>query len=269
MSVRERERSHLVRRYVEGGLSQREASERLGIGVRQFKPLVRAWRAEGDAGLVSRQRGRASNRRLKEAERERIETLLRGKYQGFGPTPVAEKLLELDGIKVSAETLQQMQIRLGLWRARRRARRVFQVRDRREWFGELIQIDGSPHDWFEGRVPRCTLIVFIDGATADGAAVCSGGDDACVSGDTPPARAGAWRSAGVLFGSAWHLPRERQAGRERRRQDRVWSCGGASRHCLDHSADTAGEGARGTGEPDVAGSAGQGDAAARDCVAGG
>lgn len=166
MSASERERAWLVRRYVDEGLSQREASERLGIGVRQFKRLVRVWRREGDAGLVSRQRGRPSNNRLADECRARIIDLLKGKYEGFGPTFAAEKLKAVEGIAVSAETLRQMQIGLGLWRPKkRRARRVFQLRERRARFGELIQIDGSPHNWFEGRGPRCTLIVFIDDAT--------------------------------------------------------------------------------------------------------
>jgi transposase len=152
---------------VAGGLSQREASERAGIGVRQFKRLVRAWRAEGDAGLVSRQRGRPSRRRMNEERRMLIVGLLRDKYADFGATLAAEKLLELDQIKVSTETVRRIQIDLGLWRPKkRRAKRVFQLRQRRPRFGELIQIDGSPHDWFEGRGPRCTLIVFIDDATS-------------------------------------------------------------------------------------------------------
>ncbi len=166
MSWSERERAFVVRRCVAGELSQREASERLCIGVRQVKRLVRNWRREGDAGLVSRQRGRPSHRRLSEAMRSRIGELLREAYPDFGPTLAAEKLLERDGIKVSAETVRRIQIDQGLWRPkRRRAKQVFQLRDRRPRFGELIQIDGSPHDWFEGRAPRCTLIVFIDDAT--------------------------------------------------------------------------------------------------------
>jgi transposase len=166
MSIKERERACLVRQAVQGELSQRECAERLGIGVRQFKRLVGAWRNEGDRGLVSRQRGRASHRRLSEAARGRIEGLLREKYADFGATLAAEKLLELDGIKVSIEMVRRLQIGLGLWRPKtRRARRVFQLRQRRARFGELIQIDGSAHDWFEGRAPRCTLIVFIDDAT--------------------------------------------------------------------------------------------------------
>lgn len=166
MSGEERDRAFLVRQAIEGRLSQREASERLGIGVRQFKRVVRSWRAEGDAGLVSRQRGRPSHRRMADDVRERICALLKEKYADFGATLAAEKLAELDGTKVSAETVRRIQIELGLWRPKkRRARRVFRLRERRPRFGELIQIDGSPHDWFEGRGPRCTLIVFIDDAT--------------------------------------------------------------------------------------------------------
>jgi len=167
MSVSERDRAHVVRQVLEHRLSQREASERLGISVRQVKRLLRAWRRQGDAGLVSRQRGRASHNRLPETLRTQVMALLRDKYPDFGPTLAAEKLLELDGVKVSRETIRQMQVASGLWRPkRRRVRRVFQLRDRRPRFGELIQIDGSPHDWFEGRGPRCTLIVFIDDATS-------------------------------------------------------------------------------------------------------
>jgi transposase len=145
MSGSERERACLVRQAVAGRLGQREASERLGIGVRQFKRLVRCWRCDGDAGLVSRQRGRPSHRRLSEALRERIGGLLKEKYVDFGATLASEKLLELDGVKVSAETVRRIQIGLGLWRPNtRRARRVFQLRERRPRFGELVQIDCLP-----------------------------------------------------------------------------------------------------------------------------
>jgi transposase len=166
MSEGERDRAYVVRQTLEGRLNQREAAERLDIGVRQFKRLARQVRTAGDAGVVSRQRGRPSNNRMAADLRSRIMLLLQDKYPDFGATLAAEKLLERDGITVSAETVRQMQIGLGLWNPkRRRARRVFQVRQRRARFGELIQIDGSPHDWFEGRGPRCALIVFIDDAT--------------------------------------------------------------------------------------------------------
>jgi transposase len=167
MSASERERSHVMRALSKGLLLQREAAERLGLSVRQVKRLLRCWRTNGDAGLISRQRGRRSPRRLEASKRARIEELLRGRYPDFGATLAAEKLRERDGIAVSRETVRRIQIDLGLSRAqRRRSARVHRPRERRPRFGELIQIDGSPHDWFEGRGPRCTLIVFIDDATS-------------------------------------------------------------------------------------------------------
>ena len=96
MSGEERDRSFLVRQSVEGRLGQREASERLGISVRQFKRLVCSWKQEGDAGLLSRQRGRSSHNRLAEEQRARITGLLKDKYPDFGPTLAAEKLLAFD-----------------------------------------------------------------------------------------------------------------------------------------------------------------------------
>ncbi len=164
MSASERERASIVRQVVRGSMSQQVAGERLSLSVRQVKRLVRCWRASGDAGLISRQRGRISPRRLEASTRSRIEGLLQEKYPDFGPTLAAEKLGALDGIAVSRETVRGI---LGLARVRRRrAVRVHSPRERRARFGELIQIDGSPHDWFEGRGARCTLIVFIDDATS-------------------------------------------------------------------------------------------------------
>ncbi len=167
MSAAERERAFVIRRVCEGSLTQRVGAERLSLGVRQVKRLVRIWRARGDWGLISRQRGRVSPRRMEAGLRSRIEGLLWDKYCDFGPTLAAEKLGELDGIVVSREWVRRLQIALGLARAkRRRAQRVHPPRERRPRFGELVQIDGSPHDWFEGRGPRCTLIVFVDDATS-------------------------------------------------------------------------------------------------------
>lgn len=166
MSASERERSSLMRALSKRHLRQTEAAERLCLSVRQIKRLLRGWRASGDAGLISRQRGRVSPRRLATSKRARIDDLLRSKYADFGATLAAEKLFELNGIAVSRETVRRIQIDLGLaQRRRRRSGRVHSPRERRPRFGELIQIDGSPHDWFEGRGPRCTLIVFIDDAT--------------------------------------------------------------------------------------------------------
>jgi transposase len=166
MSGSERERLEVVGRLLRGELSQARAGELLGIGVRQVKRLLRGYRREGAGGLVSRRRGRPSNNRLDAARLAAIEAALMTRYCDFGATLASEKLREIEGVWVSKETVRQIQIRLGLWRPRRRgAKKIFQIRERRPRFGELIQIDGSPHDWFEGRGPRCTLIVFIDDAT--------------------------------------------------------------------------------------------------------
>ncbi len=166
MSAKERERAHVIRRVAERKLRQGRAAELLGIGVRQVKRLVASYRRRGDRGLVSGRRGKPSNHRLAGSVVSRIEAALRNRYSDFGATLAAEKLGEHEGIAVSAETVRQIQIRLGLWQPRRRrTKRVFQIRERRARFGELIQVDGSHHAWLEDRGPRCALLVFIDDAT--------------------------------------------------------------------------------------------------------
>ena len=147
-------------------LTPAEAGRQMGPTTQQVKRLVAAYRAGGAVGLVSRRVGQASNRRLQEPLREAIRALLVDRYPDFGPTLAQEKLAERHPIEVSVETVRQLQVELGWWRPKRRqAARAFQLRERRGRFGELIQIDGSPHDGFEGRGPRCTLIVFIDDAS--------------------------------------------------------------------------------------------------------
>ena len=166
MSAKERERSAVIRRVAGRELRQDRAAELLKIGVRQVKRLVSAYRRRGDRGLVSGRRGTPSNNRLEAVVVSRIEVALCERYSDFGATFAAEKLAEHEGITVSAETVRQIQVRLGLWQPkRRREKRIFQIRERRSRFGELIQIDGSVHAWFEDRGPKCTLIVFIDDAT--------------------------------------------------------------------------------------------------------
>jgi transposase len=167
MGSKERERLVVIRQVVDGKLRQKEAAERLGICKRQLKRLVQRWRSRGDSGLVSLRRGRSASNALPVATRKQLEGLLQKKYPDFGATLATEKLAALDGLHVSRETVRQVQVKLGLHKPKvRRKERVFQSRERRSRFGELVQIDGSPHDWFEGRAPKCTLIVFIDDATS-------------------------------------------------------------------------------------------------------
>ncbi len=107
-----------------------------------------------------------SNNHLPEKTINKARRLLRARYYDFGPTLAAEKLA-IEGVALSVETVRQLLIREGLWKARRVRRVVIhQLRERRARLGELVQIDGSPHAWFEGRAPKCTLLVFVDDATS-------------------------------------------------------------------------------------------------------
>jgi transposase len=166
MSTKELSRLEVMQRLVEKRMIQKEAAEVLGISVRQVKRLVGAYRRDGAKGLVSKRRGRPSNHRLAEATKWKALDLLKSKYTGFRPTLAHEKLVELDGLKISVESVRQLMIAERLWKPKK-ARKVVthQMRERRACFGELVQIDGSKHDWFEGRAPKRTLLVFIDDAT--------------------------------------------------------------------------------------------------------
>ena len=165
MSGKERDRLRVIEAVRERRLKQGEAAARLGLSVRQVKRLVRAHRAAGAVGLVSKRRGQPSRRRIGEAEREQVLACVRGHYADFGPTLAAEYLHSYHGFTRSVETLRQWMISDELWVAKRaRRKRVFQLRERRASVGELVQ-DGSPHAWLEDRGPRCTLIAFIDDAS--------------------------------------------------------------------------------------------------------
>ena len=166
MSTKERGRLRLVQAIREGRLTQQQAAREMGLSVRQVKRLCRAFRRRGAAGLVSRRRGRPSNRRIAPAEQRRIIRLVQRHYRDFGPTLAAEYLCEHHAYGASVETLRQWMIAAGLWQPRRtRQRQVHQLRERRAAIGELVQIDGSPHAWLEGRAPRCCLIAFVDDAS--------------------------------------------------------------------------------------------------------
>jgi len=168
MSTKELSRLEVMQRLVDKRMSQGEAADVLGLSVRHVKRLLKAYRGCGVKGLVSRRRGRPSNNRLAEGTKQKVLDLLKSKYTGFRPTLAHEKLVELDGLNISDESVRQLMIVEGLWKAKKaRKVAVHQMRERRACFGELVQIDGSPHDWFEGRAPACDLLVFIDDATGE------------------------------------------------------------------------------------------------------
>ena len=167
LSMAEADRVVVIGQVAEKCLRQREAARRLGVRVRQVKRLLARYRERGPAGLVSGHRGKVSNNAMAAVVRRAAMDLVRERYADFGPTFACEKLVEVHGYRLSVETLRKWMVAEGVWRAKaRRAARVHQSRPRRECVGDLVQIDGSPHAWFEGRGPVCTLIVYIDDATS-------------------------------------------------------------------------------------------------------
>lgn len=147
-------------------IKQKEAGMILGLSTRQIKRKLKMFRRFGVQALIHSSRGRPSNNRIDSAIRENIVCLIENKYPDFGPTLAAEKLQENHNLAISRETLRKAMISAGLWKAKKKKPTHRQWRERKECFGELIQLDGSDHNWFETRAPRSTLLAFIDDATS-------------------------------------------------------------------------------------------------------
>jgi len=166
MSKRELSRIEVLARLNEGRIDASSAALLMRVSERQTYRLLQRFRDGGAAGIANRLRGQRSNNRISDALKDQALALIRESYADFGPTLAAEKLAERDGIKLSRETLRSWMTEAGLWLPRAERKRFHQPRHRREHVGELIQIDGSGHAWFEDRGPKCTLLVFIDDATS-------------------------------------------------------------------------------------------------------
>ena len=166
MSSKEISRLEVMQKIIDKRMRQKEAGEILNISVRQIKRLLKAYREKGAAGLISKHRGGKGNHRLAETTKKKALDLLKSKSKGFGPTLAHEKLVEKENLKISDESVRQLMITEALWKPRKVKKVVtHQLRERRACFGELVQIDGSPHAWFEGRAAACVLLVLIDDAT--------------------------------------------------------------------------------------------------------
>jgi len=166
MTQAEIHRVQVLEQLVQKQITQSQAAEQLGITVRHVKRLKRAYRRAGAQAVVSKQRGRASNHQLDARLEQQARGLLRQHYADFGPTLAHEKLSTLHHLDLSVETVRRVMIQAKLWTPRRAKKPVIhQLRERRARVGELVQIDGSPYAWFEGRAPACTLLVWIDDAT--------------------------------------------------------------------------------------------------------
>jgi len=190
MSTRELRRAEVLGRVKSHTLRLTDAAKMLELSYRQTKRLWKRYRGEGAKGLQHRSAGRGSNRAKPEEFRGKVLQLIRKKYSGteqerFGPTLAAEHLADEDGLEVGAETLRRWMLAEGLWSRMRRRKAHRKRRARREHFGDLVQLDGSFHAWFEERGPRGCLMNMVDDAT---------GDTHCRMGEQETI----WAAAGVL-----------------------------------------------------------------------
>jgi hypothetical protein len=163
----ELKRLHVIQKVLERVIKQVDAAEVLSLSSRQIRRIVKRIKVEGDGGIVHKSRGRTSNRRIPDKIRNKVLRLYRKKYEDFGPTLASEKLLERDGVGISDETLRLWLMESGDWKKSRKARGHRQWRQRKDHYGEMVQMDGSHHDWFEGRAPGCVFMGYIDDARGE------------------------------------------------------------------------------------------------------
>jgi len=165
MTQEELKRLHVIRKALDKDITQLEAARIIGIGLRQAQRIIRVVRTEGDKGIIHKSRGRPSNRAFPDRVKDRALKLYKEKYHDFGPTLGSEKLFEIDKMKINDETLRLWLLKAGIDYKKRKSRLHRQWRERKHSFGEMIQMDGSHHDWFEGRGSECVLMGYIDDAT--------------------------------------------------------------------------------------------------------
>ena len=166
MGTKEWKKLGIIEKVIEREMTQKKAASLIGLSVRQVKRIVKRVRQEGMHGIIHRLKGKPSGRRIPEQLKKEVISLYQETYSGFGPTLFQEKLLERDGIKISDETLRLWLIKTGDWKKERKSRIHRQWRERKHYFGEMVQMDGSHHDWLEGRGPELVIMAYIDDATS-------------------------------------------------------------------------------------------------------
>jgi transposase len=164
MSVKERKRMVLLAQVKEGSMSIAQAGRVMGVCYRQAKRIWHRFKKAGDAGLLHQGRGKPGPRRKKDVWRARVLARYQERYPDFGPTLAAEKMHQ-EGLEVDHETLRRWLLEKGLWSLGRKGRKHRSWRERKECFGQMVQMDGSHHDWFEGRREKAVLMVMVDDAT--------------------------------------------------------------------------------------------------------
>ncbi len=167
MTQGELKRLHIVRKALDKSITQAEAADIIGRCLRQVRRIVKRVKREGDSGVIHKSRGKPSNRALPKKIKDKALRLYKEKYPDFGPTLASEKLFEIDKIKLDDETLRLWLIEENIPYKQRKKRPHRQWRQRKDHFGEMLQIDGSEHDWFEGRGPECVFMGYIDDATGN------------------------------------------------------------------------------------------------------
>jgi transposase len=165
MSQRDLNRIQVISKVKEKEVRQKQAAEVLGLSERQIRRIVRRVKKEGARGIIHRLRGCSAHNKIDSKIREQVLKVYEKKYQGFGAKLLSEKLQKIDGIKISKETLRHWLISEGYQQKKRRRKKHRQWRLRKEYYGQMIQMDGSHHDWLEDRGPRLVLMGYIDDAT--------------------------------------------------------------------------------------------------------
>lgn len=166
MSQKELDRYEIIQKSIRRELTVPKAAELLYLSERQIFTLKAKVKEKGAAGLLHGNRGKPSNRRVPEKERQSIIRIIRNKYPDFGPTLASEKLAEIHGISHDPGTIQTIMEQEGLWKPKKRRKVIYRAsRAPKDHYGEMEQFDGSYHDWFEGRAPSCCLLAAIDDAT--------------------------------------------------------------------------------------------------------
>lgn len=167
MSIRELKRLEVLEKLASKQLTQVAAAKQLNLSDRQVRRLQERYRRQGGLGLISGHRDQPSNNRLAEGIKKTAVDIIAKRYRDFGPTLAHEKLVELHSLNLSVESVRQLMIQEGFWKEKSRKKvALHQQRMRRSCVGELVQMDGSPHDWFEGRRDKCCLLVWVDDATS-------------------------------------------------------------------------------------------------------
>lgn len=166
MTTKELNRINILSKVLNKELSQVIAAKQMGVTERHMRRLVKEFKSHGNKSIISKKRGKKGNRCLPQDFKRNVLHIVNKYYQDFGPTLASEYLFKNHNIKISVETLRRWMIEINLWVSRSKGKKIYPPRQRRLKFGELIQIDGSHHDWFEGRSPPCVLMVFIDDATS-------------------------------------------------------------------------------------------------------